>query len=444
MQFKQNQQIRFSALILVISLLVIFILAGCSSGDEPQATTQVPIEPSGGTAILPSPESAETTLIAKENVNMRSGPGLNYPVLAVLSGGETAKLEGISPDGTYYAVSVPVVQSGYGWVDKNFADVANVENLPVIQPPPVPPTTAFIGPQPGDPQVTAKDVVYVRTGPGNNYPAYGIAPAGSNGLVFGRSEDGLWWTVRLNPDVVGKGHGWVEAAFVEAENTDGLPIIQAPPVAEEVVPPPPAEGVPTGTATDYLNIRTGPGLNYPVLGVAAPGASAEITGKSADSLWWQFKIDPQFSPTERAWVHSGYVITANTENVPIVEAPPPPPVAPEQPPGAYSCVLVSQSPADGTTFASNAAFDMTWQVLNTSQLTWDADEAMLQIIAAANDVRLSSTDSLPLTADVTAGATYLATVQMTAPASAGQYSETWAIVQGSTVLCQFYNIIQVQ
>jgi hypothetical protein len=87
---------------------------------------------------------------------------------------------------------------------------------------------------------------------------------------------------------------------------------------------------------------------------------------------------------------------------------------------------------------------MTWQVLNISQITWDADEAMLQIIAAANDVRLSSTDSLPLAADVTADGTYLATVQMTAPGTAGQYSKTWAIVQGSTVLCQFYSIIQVQ
>ena len=105
---------------------------------------------------------------------------------------------------------------------------------------------------------------------------------------------------------------------------------------------------------------------------------------------------------------------------------------------------MSQSPADGTIYAPNAAFDMNWQVLNTGQVAWDADEVVLQFITAANDVRLSSTDLYPLTADVPAGGYYQAVVDMTAPGTAGQYSETWAIMQGATVLCQFYNIIQVQ
>jgi uncharacterized protein YraI len=444
MKSDQYKLVRLLVLLMAFSLIGIIMLAGCSSGDETPTEAVATEKPQQGTAILPSPESAETVLVAKENTVMRSGPGLEYPVLAGLSGGEAATLEGISPDGTYYAVSVPVAESGYGWVDVNFADVANATDLRVIQPPPIPPTTEFIGPQPGDPQVTAKDAVYIRTGPGNNYPAYGVAPAGSNGLVFGISEDGLWYTVRLNPEVIGKGHGWVEVALVEAQNVDGLPTIAAPPVGEEVVLPSPEEGAPTATATTYINGRTGPGLNYPVIGVAAPGASALIVGKSADSQWWQVKVDPQFSPTETAWVNAGYVTTTNTENVPVVEAPAPPPVAPEQPPGAYSCVLVSQSPADGTTYAANAAFDMNWQVLNTGQITWDADEAVLQFITAANDLRLSSTDTLPLTADVAAGGSYQVVLDMSAPGAAGQYSETWAIVQGTTVLCQFYNIIQVQ
>lgn len=444
MNFVDKTQTRLPVMIVVILFLTTFILAGCSSGEETQAPTEAPVEAQGGTAIIPSPESVETLLVAKENTALRSGPGLNYPVLAGLSGGESANLEGISPDGTYYAVTVPVVESGYGWVDVNYADVTNVTDLPVIQPPPVPPTTEFIGPQPGNPQVTARDSVYIRTGPGNNYPAYGIATAGSRGLVFGISEDGLWYTVRLNPEVVGKGHGWVEAVYVDAENVDELPVIAAPAVGQQVILPPPEEGSPTATATTYINARSGPGLNYPVLGVGAPGASAVITGKSADSLWWQVSVDPQFTPTGIAWVNAGYVIATNVENVPVIEAPPPPPVAPEQPPEAYSCILVTQTPADGTTLAASTTFNMNWQVLNTGQVTWDADQAVLQFITAANDVRLSSTDTYPLTTDVPANSSYQALVDMTAPGSAGQYSETWAIMQDSTVLCQFYNIIQVQ
>ncbi len=44
----------------------------------------------------------------------------------------------------------------------------------------------------------------------------------------------------------------------------------------------------TGVATDLLNIRTGPGLDYAVKGQLKQGDTITIIGKSADGIWWQF------------------------------------------------------------------------------------------------------------------------------------------------------------
>ena len=73
--------------------------------------------------------------------------------------------------------------------------------------PPVPPTVEMVPPGAEDPQATALANVFVRTGPGSNYPAYGIAPVDTTGRVIGKSEDGQWWVVRINPEKVGAGYG---------------------------------------------------------------------------------------------------------------------------------------------------------------------------------------------------------------------------------------------
>ncbi len=435
-------------LALFVLLAVTLLMAGCSSEEPTAVPTAVPDAAApppdtvGPVAVLPEPGEGEPTLEVKVNVNMRSGPGTNYPVQALLSGGQKAILVGISPDSTYYAVSVPVAATEQGWVDVNYALVSNVGDLPVIQPPPPPPTVDFQPPQPGDPAATALVEAHVRTGPGADFPAYGFADTGDKALLIGISEDGQWWVVRLNPETVGKGHGWIQVDFVSVENADGLPTIETPPHVEVVPPPPPAAGAPTATATDYVNVRTGPGLNYPVLSVATPGATGEISGKSADGQWWQVKIPESYGTIGLAWVSAGYVNTSNTDGVPVVDAPAPPDI-PGNPPGLLPCVLVSQAPSDYTLVQPGEGFNMSWQVQNTGTDAWDQSTSTVVYLAAANNTRLSSVDSFGLTKTVGYGDSYEVVVPMTAPAEVGQYGEGWGIVSGETTVCQFWNIIQV-
>ena len=72
------------------------------------------------------------------------------------------------------------------------------------------------------------------------------------------------------------GFGWVDAATVEARNVEEVPIIDAPSEPETVSPLPVPEGAPSATAIEFVNVRTGPGTGFPVLGVAQPGSTAEV------------------------------------------------------------------------------------------------------------------------------------------------------------------------
>lgn len=445
---------RKSILLIILMIMVMaLLLAACSSGEATEAPTDVPAqtpteeaEPTAGAVdILPTAAEGEATLMAKENVRVRSGPGLQYPVYKKIEGGQTAKLLGVSTDGNYYAIEVPVVAPNTGWVDANFAEISNAGELPVIEAPPVPPTADFVGVQAGDPTIVADDVVFLHSGPGEQYPAYGTAEAGSKGLAIGVSEDSNWWVVRINPEVVGKGYGWVQKEFVTTENIDDdLPLIKTPPLPKSGELPPPDPNGPYGIATDYLNVRSGPGTYYTVMAITAPGASAEITGVSSDDLWWQVKVSENLSSDERAWVVGVYVDAYNTDNVPVVESPALPPTNPNPPEGAFSCILVFQSPEDGAVFEAGTPFNMTWEFVNGGEETWTTADTVISKVGAAVDQPLSEVDTLALTSDVETGDTYEVTVPMAAPDLVGQFGEYWIMTLEEETICYFYNVIQVQ
>jgi uncharacterized protein YraI len=452
----ENMKNRKSFLIVVLSLLLVaLLLAACSSGDATEAPAE-PAAPEGESApeeevvepspepvdVLPTAAPGEATLTAKENVRVRSGPSQAYPIYAKMDGGQTAKLQGISADGTYYAVEMPIIAPRTGWVDANFVEVGDASDLPVIEAPPVPPSADFVGPQPGDPTLIAAEAVFVRSGPGEQYPAYGIAEADTRGLAVGESEDGAWWAVRINPEVVGLGYGWVQKEFVTTENVgDELTVIKTPPVPTAGQLPPPDPNGPYGMANDYVNVRSGPGTNYPVLVVAAPDAAAEISGKSADGVWWQVKVSSDLIESGLAWVHAAYVNVFNIGSVSVVEGPPAPPANPAP---AYSCVLISQSPVDGTVMDAGETFDMSWEIQNIGETTWSLADTVITKVTATLDQPLSEIDILTLESDVIPGGTYQVIVPMQAPDFAGEFGEYWIVTQGGSTVCDFYNVIEVQ
>ena len=254
-----------------------------------------------------------------------------------------------------------------------------------------PPRRSLSRPVRSDPQLVAIANVYVRTGPAVNYPAFGIAQAGASGRVIGKSEDGKWWVVRLNPEKVGAGYGWVDGQYTTASNVETVQTIKNPVTYQTAPPPPPPAGVPVATAVDYVNVRSGPGTSYTVLVVAPPGASGEVTGKSADGAWWQVKISTTYSADGFGWVSADWVYTQGTDSVPVVEGSAPPPTVettPAPPTTTMGCVLAAQTPTDYTQFPAGTGFSTTWVLQNTGSEAWASSSMDVRYVGAVANTPL--------------------------------------------------------
>jgi micrococcal nuclease len=100
-----------------------------TSTAQPSATLPTSIPPS---PMLSSPSSTPTRIAATQtvppilvtartDVNVRSGPGVNYPVIGTLRKGEQRPLRGKNPDGTWLQIDY---RGGTGWVSSSFAVVS--------------------------------------------------------------------------------------------------------------------------------------------------------------------------------------------------------------------------------------------------------------------------------------------------------------------------------
>ena len=407
--------------------------AASDSGD----TAGVPV------AILPTPAAGQPSAVAVVNTLLYTGPGTNYVVLGTMLGGRSAVVVGKSEDGAWWALDLPIVTDQDAWVNGIAVNVTNAGDVPVLPTPPVPPTTDIVPPAEGDPQVTTLANAFVRSGPGTSFPAYGVAQANRTPRVIGRTQDEEWYAIRINPELVGVGYGWVDAASVTAQNVEEVPSSDAPSEPEMVSPLPVPEGSPSATAIEFVNVRTGPSTAFPVLGVAQPGSTAEVTGRSQDAQWWQVRIPTTVTPSGLGWVSASWVTTQNTNNVPVVTSPPPP-VVTGTPTASGQCRLMSQTPADGTAFAPNTNFTTTWVVMNTGTTTWNTSDFDVMFVGSSSQRMHLGPDVYDLTSQVDPNWTYTVSLGMLAPSATGSYTETWSIVRGSTTVCTFWVTILVR
>jgi len=86
--------------------------------------------------------------------------------------------------------------------------------------------------------------------------------------------------------------------------------------------------------TAGVNVRRGPGTNYPVLAQFEPGQTAPVLGQNENRDWWQIELAPASEDT--GWIFGDLVqLTGEPAAIEVVQAPPPPPTA-TPPPAAES------------------------------------------------------------------------------------------------------------
>ncbi|MCA9875196.1 MAG: META domain-containing protein [Anaerolineales bacterium] len=145
----------------------------------------------------------------------------------------------------------------------------------------------------------------------------------------------------------------------------------APPDNEqpEVELPTPEPSGPYGrvTAQDGLNLRSGPGTAYPVVGMAPFGTEGAIVGRSADGQWW-VAAAPSINGGV-VWASASFVEAFNAANVPVIPAPPlpiPPTATPTATPPPQAEISFW---ADSTSITQGQCTTLRWQVENI-QAVW--------------------------------------------------------------------------
>jgi uncharacterized protein YraI len=171
--------------------------------------------------------------------------------------------------------------------------------------------------------VTALTAINVRSGPSTNFPSYGVATEGDQAVVIGISPDQGWWQIQVKrTDLVPSGEGWVSAEYVQAENTQDVPVVSGPELPPPVEVPPPDPNGPIATALDAINVRTGPGTDYQSYGIAPQGAQAAVIGVSEDGRWWVVQVkQTDLVPSGEGWVSADWVLVESASAVPVIPAP---------------------------------------------------------------------------------------------------------------------------
>lgn len=98
--------------------------------------------------------------------------------------------------------------------------------------------------------------------------------------------------------------------------------------------------VPKVVAPTPVNVRSGPGTIYEIIGGLSQGQSANIAGKSSDGTWWYIELPN--SPNYHGWV-GGTVVNASCvpASLAVIAAPPTPTFTPTKVPAIFAVTSVN-------------------------------------------------------------------------------------------------------
>ncbi|MEZ4643498.1 MAG: SH3 domain-containing protein [Chloroflexota bacterium] len=147
--------------------------------------------------------------------------------------------------------------------------------------------------------------VNVHTGPHNSYPILQAAnQIGTRFDIVGQTETGEWWQVCcLNGKT-----GWIANAGVTVNgDTSEIPVIPLPTPQVAIL-------------ASRLNVRSGPSVDYPIVGLIEEGGVYDLVGRLNDGTWWQLCC---LEDNETGWViNEGVEVWGDVELVPVVAVPP--------------------------------------------------------------------------------------------------------------------------
>jgi uncharacterized protein YraI len=245
---------RFRHVYFFVALLLILMTAACegSPTDEEVEATVAPTSTSQVEDVTerdqpdtqpdvqePEPESTEPVVTVKGGrVNVRSGPGIDYPVIQIVEKNDTALAIGFNPEQTWVQIEMP--DGTDGWISASLVDIDDPDKITAAQ--------ADVqeieseSTESTEPIVTVKGVrVNVRSGPGIDYPIIRTLEQNDTLPATGFNSEQTWVQIEM----ANGANGWVSADLVDIDNSDKIATvtnIPPAPVATISSQPPPSSG----------------------------------------------------------------------------------------------------------------------------------------------------------------------------------------------------------
>lgn len=337
-----NHRTARTMLLLIIPAL---LLAGCP-GDASNAPGGTPVvlpaqDSAAGqdpvvNAVLPTPTLAMTMtiggfavepaavqyILAQVTVNIRQGPGTEYPVLGQVAAGMIASVTGVNPEGTWWQVICPDDSVGDCWVsaDPALTAAAGAPGAPDA------PQGALPIHETGDATVESIETRTLESLPVQVEAVLrGYLPDGCATITdVQQVREGTTFRIRMTtrrspgracPQVITPFEqvvrleiaGLPAGAYQVAVNDLWTSFELAGAVSDRPIYPVIETTVTHVMARSDLSIFTGPGSQFPRLGYVAAGMTAAVTGSSPDGQWWRV-ICPDNSVGD-CWVSADQALT---------------------------------------------------------------------------------------------------------------------------------------
>jgi uncharacterized protein YraI len=226
-----------------------FIITATLPPGAPVSSTETPSPPALPATAIPVEGTTSTQL------NVRADPSTAGAPLGIIGAFTQVPIIGKDPSGNWYKVLYPQGPDGMGWVTAQYVEVKDKDAIPVL------------GGAPGSgsgPGGVVTQQIYVRSGPGTDYSGIGTLNTNDVVTITGKDANSSWLQIEFpgGPD----GKGWINAAFVQANGVDKLPILTG---AGEVIG--------TGTPTSIPPAPTPTLIPAPQDGDSAQSPAINIT-----------------------------------------------------------------------------------------------------------------------------------------------------------------------
>lgn len=233
---------------------------------------------SGG-SIVKMDNPIGTATVTCGALNVRQGPGTNYPRIGGLTNGKTVSV--FADEGEWIKIGYG---TGYGYVCQKYTTFQDA--APVTQPTnpepttPEPTTPEPTTPEPTTPEPTTPEPaapttqtgkvvnvtssLNVRSGPGTENERIGSLGPSDTVTVVGK--EGNWYKIEFNG-----GYGYVSADYIEIVSGDPATVPETP--SQQ---PSSSSSFDVIITASVLNVRNGPGTGYTKIGSLNQGATATV------------------------------------------------------------------------------------------------------------------------------------------------------------------------